>query len=205
MSHQHSGSCGCAEAAKAADAISTSLFPSIDLSRVRCFNEAEHDMGRHCLKPWDQRNDARRTLSDPDDGELLLHIPFTSAVHIRSLALMAWGDWRPVRVRLFVNRDDLDLSSAPDAACAQEVQLNDDTEGWLDYPLKQAKFQNVSSLQLLVTEAVGGGQSGIQFLHLKGAATDNKRQIVNVVYESRANPADHNKLKEENAASQAAN
>jgi len=205
MSHQHSAGCGCAEAAKSADAMSASLLPAIDLPRVRCFNEAEPDAGRYCLKGWDARHDARRLLSDPDDGEMLLVIPFTSSVHIRSLALIAWGDWRPARLRLFVNRDDLDLSNVQDAAPAQEIEsVAEDGEGWLDYPLKQNKFQNVSTLLVHVPEAVGGEQSGIQFLHLKGTATSNRRVIANVVYESRANPADHNKLGEENAASQAA-
>ena len=34
------------------------------------------------------------------------------------------------------------------------------------------------------------------------STAQNKREIVNVVYESRANPADHNKLHEASSASQ---
>ena len=70
-----------------------------------------------------------------------------------------------------MNRDDLDLSSVHDTAAAQELELVDDVDGYLDYPLKQSKFQNVNSLLLFVTEAVGEGQSGIQHVNLKGVST----------------------------------
>ncbi len=72
--------------------------------------------------------------------------------------------------------------------------------GFLDYPLKQTKFQHVSSLCIYVPESMSGDASGIHFLHLKGVATQNKREVVNVVYEARANPADHNKLTEATGA-----
>ena len=71
----------------------------------------------------------------------------------------------------YVNRDDLDLSSVHDTAAAQELDLVDAVDGYLDYPLKQSKFQNVNSLLLFVTEAVGEGQSGIQHVNLKGVST----------------------------------
>ena len=70
----------------------------------------------------------------------------------------------------FVNRDDLDLASVADVAAAQELELAEDSTGFLDYILKQNKFQNVSSLTLHVTEAVGGAQSAIQLVHLKGTS-----------------------------------
>lgn len=76
----------------------------------------------------------------------------------------------------YVNRDDLDLSSVGDTAAAQELELADDVDGYLDYPLKQTKFQNVNSLLLFVTEAVDGGQSGVQHIHLKGVSTKVTRQ-----------------------------
>lgn len=99
-SHRHSNGCGCSEDAKVADAVTTSLYASIDRDRARCFNEAEHDMASACLKPWHQRHDSRRLLSDPDDGEMMLVIPFTHAVHIKTIAVMAWGDWQPKKIKL---------------------------------------------------------------------------------------------------------
>lgn len=113
----------------------------------------------------------------------------------------------PTRLRLFVNRPDIDLASVSDAgAPAQEIELVEDTEGYIDWPLKANKFQNVSSLSIHIPGSVGGegAQSGIQFLHFKGVSTNHRREVVNVVYESRANPADHNKAKDESAPSQAA-
>lgn len=114
MSHRHSGACGCAEEAKQADALGTSLFASIDQERVWCLNEAEADAGRRCLRQaWHDRNDERaRLLSDPDDGEMLLHIPFTAAVHVRSISIMAWGDWRPKKIKLSVHTRRLTISSS---------------------------------------------------------------------------------------------
>lgn len=89
--HRHSGSCGCAEEAKQADAVGTSLYPSIDRAGIWCLNAAHSDGGLRAVKPWDARNDDRRLLSDADDGEMMLHIPFSTAVHIRSLACMVSG------------------------------------------------------------------------------------------------------------------
>jgi hypothetical protein len=77
----------------------------------------------------------------------------------------------PCYVVSYVNRDDLDLSSVHDTVAAQEIELSEDTEGYVDYPLKLNKFQNVSSLLICVTESVTGGQSGIQYINLKGIST----------------------------------
>ena len=70
-----------------------------------------------------------------------------------------------------MNRDDLDLSSVQDTTCAQEIELAEDVDGYVDYPLKLNKFQNVSSLLIYVPESVTGGQSGFQFIHMKGITT----------------------------------
>ena len=100
MSHRHSASCGCAEDAKQSDALSSSLYPAIDRARIWCLNESAPDSGQACIRPWDERQSDARLLSDPDDGELLLFIPFTAAVHVRSIAVMAWGDWQPKKIKL---------------------------------------------------------------------------------------------------------
>lgn len=213
MAHQHSSGCSCSEDAKQNDAVQTSLYSSIDRDRIWCLNESEPNSGRKCVKPWSSRNDSQRLLSDPDDGEMLLAIPFVTAVNIKTITIMAWGDWQPKKVKMsaasakgwadallpklqaprggaedpnartsallplalpllsFVNRDDLDLSSVHDVSCAQELELAEDPDGFVDYPLKQNKFQNVSTLLLFVTESVGGEQSGIQWINVKGVAT----------------------------------
>jgi hypothetical protein len=102
MSHQHSGSCSCSEDQKQSDAVTTSLYSSIDRDRIRCLNEAVADSGKFAVKPWSERNNAQRLLSDPDDGEMLLIIPFITAVHIKTITFMAWGDWQPKKVKLSV-------------------------------------------------------------------------------------------------------
>ena len=121
MSHRHSGACGCAEDAKQADATGTSLFASIDQDRVWCLNEAEADAGRRCMRQaWHERNEERgRLLSDPDDGEMLLHIPFTAGVHVRSISIMAWGDWRPKKIKLSAQS-----KRRTSAACDEQRQLS---------------------------------------------------------------------------------
>ena len=83
-----------------------------------------------------------------------------------------------------------------EAQPAQEVSLSLDPEGVIDYQLKLQKFQSVSSLLLHFPSNFHPDSpdvsTRIHWLHLKGQASGDRRaEIVNVVYEAVARPADH--------------
>ena len=142
MSHPfHSAGCGCAHDSLDQSQLTT-LYPSIDLDRLVCYNESQPNQSRTIIRPWEDRHNPTQHLdSSDDDSELLLLVPFTTNVKVRSVTVRSEGDSAPDRVRLFVNRDDLDLSSVGDTQPAQEINLAADPEARLDYPLKSANTQ----------------------------------------------------------------
>ena len=139
MSHPfHSAGCGCAHDSLDQSQLAT-LYPSIDLDRLVCYNEAAPNQARTVIRPWEERLNSTQHLDSSDgDSELLLLVPFTTNVKVRSLTLRSEGEAAPDKVRLFVNREDMDLSGVGDAQPAQEINLAADPTAQLDYPLKSA-------------------------------------------------------------------
>ena len=86
----------------------------------------------------------------------------------------------------------------------QELNLAEDVEGVIDYPLKANKFHNVSSLALHFPSNVHPDSpdvfTAVQWLHLKGTTTGHRREAVNVVYEAIARPSDHKAADQQHVA-----
>ena len=65
------------------------MFAAIDTSKVRCLNESEAGAGVHPFKAYCQRREPDPRLeSHDDDPELLLYVPFTRVVKIKSINIM---------------------------------------------------------------------------------------------------------------------
>ena len=96
-------------------------------------------MCRRVFRPWDQRLDPGSgggpLRSDDDDCELLLHVPFAGAVKLRALTVIGGpAGASPSRLRVFVNRDDLDFAGAAAMAPTQEWDLLENPHGTVEYP-----------------------------------------------------------------------
>lgn len=172
-----------------------SLYKSIDVPHVRALNEEVDGSAQGIFRPWDKRLDTDPVLeSQDDDPELLIFIPFTSDVKIRSICVVGGGGGTsPARMRAFMNREDLDFSTANDLAAVQEWELVENLDGQIEYPTKAAKFQGVANLTLhFPTNLAGDGWTQISFIGFKGEATQNNRsKVASVVYEAMPNPKDH--------------
>lgn len=73
--------------------------------KVRCLNEDAAGSCRTVLRPWDARTTAPPPpgplLSDSDDAELLLHIPFDGAVKLKAVCVIGGpGGRAPTKMRL---------------------------------------------------------------------------------------------------------
>ena len=155
--------------------LGTSLRPSIDFSNVRCLNESRPGAGRDILKLYDERwTSDPKLLSQEDheeEPELLLVLPFTEAVSIKSLCVLSHAGNSamttnnnntnitapPRTVRIFVNRPNLDLDDCRDLEPDAEIILVPPTHQWseehasgtIDYMLRPAgRFANVSEVAL---------------------------------------------------------
>mmetsp|Transcript_25344 Transcript_25344/g.54733 ORF Transcript_25344/g.54733 Transcript_25344/m.54733 type:complete len:256 (+) Transcript_25344:150-917(+) len=157
-----------------------SLRPQINFPGVQCLNESRPHSGRDILKLYEDRLSTTPTLlsqEDPDeDPELLLIVPFSEAVTMKSLCVLSYADdpnnrntttavtAAPRTLRIYVNRPNLDFETVRDLAPTSTITLvppshqfdpehgspdDSDTIGTIDYPLRPAgRFQNVSEIAL---------------------------------------------------------
>ncbi|XP_009785157.1 uncharacterized protein [Nicotiana sylvestris] len=172
-----------------------SLFKHIDLSKVSALNEAIRGSVKSVFKPWEQRlNTSEGHLeSNEGDPELIVFIPFTADVKIKSIAIVGGADGTsPAKMRAFINRDGIDFSDAQSMQPVQEWDLAENLQGVLEYQTRYSRFQSVGNITLHFPDNFGGDTTQIHYIGLKGEATQLKRDVVaNIVYEVVPNPSDH--------------
>jgi len=156
------------------DQLGLSLQSYIDMSQVFCLNEHRENAGKSVLKPYEDRLTLEPNLQSPRDDndlELLMYIPFTEAVSIRTICVSGRASVykpngnettsAPFTCKVFANRTDLDFETARDLEAdaniellppehLSEVQINDEVGGGtLDFPLRPAsKFKMCTSITL---------------------------------------------------------
>ncbi|KAK9815492.1 hypothetical protein WJX72_004575 [[Myrmecia] bisecta] len=171
-----------------------SLHRHIDLPNVRCLNEAESGSVRNVFRAWEQRLDTSLPplVSNEDDGELLIHIPFDGSIRVKAICIIGGTDGTaPAELKAYVNRDDLDFGLVADMPPVQKWDLQEDGHGQIEYPTQIPKFSGIHSLDLHIPRNFGADVTKIHFIGLKGDYTPAKREAVIAVYESRPMPQDH--------------
>ncbi|XAR69266.1 hypothetical protein NMG60_11000794 [Bertholletia excelsa] len=172
-----------------------SLYKHIDLSKISALNEAVPGSVKSVFKAWEHRLNLSEGFleSNEGDAELLVFIPFTSDVKIKSISVVGGADGTsPSKMRAFINREGIDFSDAQDMQPVQEWDLVENLQGVLEYQTKFSRFQSVGNLTLHFPENFGGNTTQIYYIGLKGEATQLKRDVVaTIVYELMPNPSDH--------------
>ena len=155
-------------------------------------------MAKRIIKPWANRLDTLPRLeSEEEDPELLITIPFTVAVNIRSFCIVGSERGRsPSKVKIFVNRDDLDFDLARDLTATHEAELTEDFTAGIDYPLVPSKFNGVTSITLFIPSNFAGEEEStfLSYLGFKGEGTSVRRGVVETTYEASAQMKDHKKV-----------
>ncbi|KAH9602376.1 hypothetical protein KSS87_011414 [Heliosperma pusillum] len=163
--------------------------------QVSALNEAISGSVKSVFRSWDQRlNFSGEFLeSNEDDPELIVFIPFTSDVKIKSISIVGGSDGTsPSKMRAFINREGIDFSDAQSMQAVQEWDLTENLQGVLEYQTRYSKFQGVGNLTLHFPDNFGADTSKIHYIGLKGEATQLKRDVVaTIVYELMPNPSDH--------------
>eukprot|EP00468_Gymnochlora_sp_CCMP2014_P010692 CAMPEP_0167747222 /NCGR_PEP_ID=MMETSP0110_2-20121227/4161_1 /TAXON_ID=629695 /ORGANISM="Gymnochlora sp., Strain CCMP2014" /LENGTH=209 /DNA_ID=CAMNT_0007632099 /DNA_START=47 /DNA_END=676 /DNA_ORIENTATION=+ len=191
-SHKHFD----ADAKEADQDHGATLYPMVDIDKVKGLNESKTGAAKKVIKPWDKRKDDTKVVRSVEgDGELIIHIPFTVQVKFKSFTIIG-GDAgsAPKEVKIWKNRDDIDFETAEDVKCDQKFNLAYDKDGTVQYLVKMHKFQNTSSLTMLFTGNFEEKTTQINWIGLKGVGTKNKHGIVQAVYEARPVESDHKKL-----------
>ncbi|XP_074317326.1 uncharacterized protein LOC141653457 [Silene latifolia] len=172
-----------------------SLYKHIDIPKVSALNEAISGSVKSVFRSWDQRLNFSGEFLESNEGdpELIVFIPFTSDVKIKSISIVGGSDGTsPSKMRAFINREGIDFSDAQSMQAVQEWDLAENLQGVLEYQTRYSKFQGVGNLTLHFPDTFGADTSKIHYIGLKGEATQLKRDVVaTIVYELMPNPSDH--------------
>lgn len=148
------------------------------------------------VKPWHERQDLTHYLeSEDDDEQLLLRIPFTANVKLRSISLLGEGGAQaPKQLKIYINKPELDFSDVLDDA-NQPVQTLDlvQSRDVVEYPVRPAKFNNIQHLSLFFSHNFADEAESPTRIYYVGFKGESSGKIVNsvkgIVYEAQANPA----------------
>jgi len=198
MPHQHDNGCGHESHDHDHDHDTSdlgpqdNLFAHIDRSNVVALNT--NGVGSEVIKPWHNRLDESISLESDADDQIIIHIPFTGTVRLRSLLLKTGPtDQTPVKVALYANEANLDFDDVGEKNPTQEFDVAQGRELG-EYAVKVAKFSNISSLTLFFPGSQGAASTQIYYVGFLGHWTERKNNPIITVYETQANLADHEKI-----------
>lgn len=169
-----------------------SLYSHIDRPNVVALNAIQP--GEVIIKPWNKRLDETQFLESDADDQMIITVPFTGSVRLRSVLLKTGpGDQTPRKVHLFANGENLDFDDTEHTKPTQEFEIARGREIG-EYTVKTVKFSNVSSLTLFFPEGQGAETIRVYYLGFFGHWTERKNNPIITVYEAQANVADHPKI-----------
>ncbi|KAM7208687.1 PITH domain containing protein [Naviculisporaceae sp. PSN 640] len=176
-------------------ALQHSLYQYIDFDNIVTMNEAESGSGKAvCKKTWAERMTEEPELASDVDEQLLVNIPFTGQIKLHSILLRtSQSDSAPKTLKVLINREDLDFSSAEENPGTQTFELVRSSE-IQEHPVKRAKFSTVRRLTLFFPDNFGDGDEDvtrISYIGFKGEWMPVGKAPSNILYEAAANPADH--------------
>jgi hypothetical protein len=174
----------------------SSLFQQIDFAGVRCFNTTATDVTK-IFRPWDQRFETENSIESDADEQLILFVPFTSMIKLKSIGILGPNDdTAPASVKVFINRDDIDFDSVDSITPIQEFDLVREcpSDFLPEYQTKLTKFQNVRNVTLYFDENFGADTTILNYVGFKGEWTNINKDPIITIYEAAPNPADHQKI-----------
>jgi len=168
------------------------LYGCIDKTNVHGLNLTVPEDAQAIIKPWDERNDTSKYAESGVDDQIIIHVPFTQNVRVRSVLLkLGRGEVTPRHLRIYANRTTIvDFAEAEDVTPELNISLLEGEVGVTEYPLRSAAFANVHSLSLFFSEAVGGESLTIYYIGFKGDSRSQRREATEKLEIPAANAAD---------------
>ena len=167
----------------------------IDQDNVEAIGQVVECSSRLFRSHGDRLNGVSVCCSGQDEDGLIISVPFTCPVKLTGIIVIGGENGKsPSLVQLFSNLQDL--------ICATEIEptqivenMVEDFCGVIEYPLRPARFAQVNSVTIRFPQQ----EKEVYWIGLRGIASGDQRKAVVTVYESRANLADHDKLKDHSA------
>ena len=123
-----------------------------------------------------------------------MHVPFTGQVRLHSIHIRSsTSPSAPRTLKVFANNDELDFSTAEDAAPTQKLELALTSEVQ-DLPVKRVLFNSTRCLALFFVDNWSQGEeeeTRVSYVGFKGDFLKLNREPVDVLYEAAARPSDH--------------
>ncbi|KAJ2997626.1 hypothetical protein HDV02_005275 [Globomyces sp. JEL0801] len=112
------------------------LYSQIDLDGVQCLNAVDIRNTKLIFKTWENRFDQVHYLESDSDETLIIQIPFTSSIKLKSIAILGFND------ETFINRQDVDFDTVDSIEPTQEWDLIQSVPQNVipEYPTKLTKF-----------------------------------------------------------------
>ncbi|KAH0587325.1 UPF0424 protein [Termitomyces sp. J132] len=168
------------------------LYIHIDRPNVVALNT--NGKGQDVIKPWHERLDESISIESDADDQIIVRIPFTGSVRLRSVLLKTGPtDQTPSKVLLYANTTNLDFDDVASQKPTQEFVVAQGRDVG-EYAVKTTQFSNISSLTLFFPESQGAETTQVYYIGLLGHWTERKNNPVVTVYETQANIADHPKI-----------
>ncbi|KAF8911271.1 galactose-binding domain-like protein [Mucidula mucida] len=140
---------------------SANIYGIIDKDNVHGLNLTVPEDAKAVIKPWDQRDDTEYYAESGVDDQMIIHVPFTQNVKLKSVLLkLGRGETTPRHLRIYANHPTIVDFSDADNTKPQT--------GVTEYPLRVAAFTSITSLSLFFSESVGGDSSQLYYLGFKG-------------------------------------
>ncbi|GAA5904169.1 hypothetical protein JCM8208_003469 [Rhodotorula glutinis] len=191
MAPQHPAGCQCGDedAHVLLDGALNFLYQHVDRDKVVALNADDPEQGKVVIRPWDQRTQQDEWIESDADEQLILHIPFTGSVKLRSILIKTGpAGHTPDKMLVFANQLlDFDEATSQDVTQSFDVAVTREV-------VEPAKFPSVRSLTLFFPSNHGEDTTRVSFVGFKGEYSALTRDPIITVYEAQANPADHAKI-----------
>lgn len=172
-----------------------SLHAYMDLEHIQLLNAKRPSPALQVIRETFQAASEAAIVSDADP-QLLIKIPFTGLVKIKSILLHTASDSSsPAELRAFINQPDMDFGAAESKTPTQQwsmVQPASLASGEpIEYTTKAFKFANVSHLTLYVPGNFGASATRISYIGVFGEFSLARTRPIITKYELVPNPSDH--------------
>ena len=188
----HGPQCTCNQCTLGEEETIVDLTGSVATNEVFALNEKNHLSCQKLFKPKEDMLD-RKDYCESNDGDpdLIIHIPFSSQVNLRSMTIIGGEDgMSPAKIKIFVNRKESEIDfDLKDAKPEQEQICVENADGNLPYFLKANKFHSVWTLTLVVIFNHGADNTRFYYIGFTGVNTHIKKEFKLKVPEDSKNTA----------------
>ncbi|ETW78004.1 hypothetical protein HETIRDRAFT_325322 [Heterobasidion irregulare TC 32-1] len=157
--------------------MTANLFGVIDRDNVHGLNLTVPEAAKDLIKPWSERESTETFADSNVDDQMIVHIPFSENVRVRSLFLkLGRGEVAPRQLRIYANHPNIiDFSEAEENKPLLNISLLEGETTVIEYPLRVAAFSSINSLSLFFGDSVGGNASRIYYIGFKGELRTSRR------------------------------